>query len=274
MQASSQPGTTTGTQNASTPAWLERWKDYADATSSTITVIGLVIAGVWTYMRFVRKRQRFPRANVAHRIADWPVVAQRLLRLVVRVENLGEVIVRVRTIRAAVMQVLPTPPNVAEAISEGRDPVARGSSEILWDTLGDRHCDFSGDGCEVEPGETEEFIFDFVIPSEVIKVQVYTHVENITKSTKNIGWNTTTIHDVGGATNGQEWKNIVTDRAGEAETDQGASTALEETVGEINMARDETRQGSPKVVKVTKQGTLKPIKPKVESGGDRRIAKK
>lgn len=155
-----------------------------------------------------------------------------------------------------------------------RDPVARGSSEILWDTLGDRHCDFSGDGCEVEPGETEEFIFDFVIPSEVIKVQVYTHVENITKSTKNIGWNTTTIHDVGGATNGQEWKNIVTDRAGEAETDQGASTALEETVGEINMARDETRQGSPKVVKVTKQGTLKPIKPKVESGGDRRIAKK
>jgi hypothetical protein len=40
------------------------------------------------------------------------------------------------------------------------------------------------------------------------------------------------------------------------------------------MARDETRQGTPKVVKVVKQGTPKPIKPSAASGGKPTTTKK
>lgn len=195
----------TGTVTATTPVWLERWKDGAAATASTFTVASLVVGGLWGYLLFVRKRQRFPRANVEHQIMDWLIEDRRMLRAVIRVTNLGEVIVRVRTIRAAVTQVFPTPPDIAKAISEGKDPVQREHGEILWDTLGDRQCDYSGEGCEVEPGETEEFIFDFVIASEMTKVQVYTHVENIKKWKKNIGWNTTTVYDIGQrSSNGNE----------------------------------------------------------------------
>jgi uncharacterized protein (UPF0333 family) len=31
-----------------------------------------------------------------------------------------------------------------------------------------------------------------------LKIQVYTHVENVKKWKKSVGWNTTTIHDVKG----------------------------------------------------------------------------
>jgi hypothetical protein len=231
MQAPSQAGNTASTQNPPEPVWLARWKDYADASASTLTAVGLVIAGVWTYMLFVRKRQRFPRANVEHRLADWPVEGQRLLRVVVCVKNVGEVIVRIRAITAAVMQLLPSPPDVASAVSEGRDPVEQGTSEVLWDTLGQRRCDFTENGCEVEPDETDEFIFDFIIPQHVTKVQIYTHVENIVKSKKNIGWNSTTVYDMGGTSSEQERQDIVSDRTGKAEADQGAPTAPEENVG-------------------------------------------
>lgn len=206
----------TGTAPPSAPVWLERWKDGAAATASTFTVVSLVVGGVWGYVLFVRRRQRFPRANVEHLVMDWPVEGGRLVRAVVRVKNLGEVIVRVAKIRAAVTQLVPIPPDVASAVAEGRDPVDRDSSEILWDTLGDRHRDFSGEGCEVEPAETEEFIFDFIIPRDVTKVQVYTHVENVQKWKKNIGWNTTTVYDIGQRTsNGNEGrKDVVPGRTG------------------------------------------------------------
>ena len=86
---------------------------------------------------------------------------------------------------------------MANAVAQRRDSVERDQAEILWDTLGDRHCDFSGEGCEIEPGETDEFIFDFVIPTQISKVQIYSDVENLKKWKKNIGWNKTTIYDIG-----------------------------------------------------------------------------
>lgn len=230
--ASAQAGNTASTRNPAEPEWLARWKAYADASASTLTAIGVVIAGIWTYMLFVRTRQRFPRANVEHRLTDWPVEEQRLVRVVVCVKNVGDVIVRIRTIRAAVMQLLPTPPDVATSISEGRDPVDQGTSEILWDTLGERRCDFTENGCEVEPDETDEFIFDFVIPQHVTKVQIYTHVENIAKSKRNIGWNSTTVYDVGG-TSSEQKQDVVSDRTGKAKAYQTAQTNPEEDLGRL-----------------------------------------
>ena len=90
--------------------------------------------------------------------------------------------------------------------------------------------DFSRDGCEIEPGEADEFIFDFVIDADVAKVQFYSHVENVKKFKRNVGWNTTIIYDL---THGKKDGHLVVqNRSGASQAREGSATSSsEESVG-------------------------------------------
>jgi len=48
---------------------------------------------------------------------------------------------------------------------------------------------------ELEPGETEQIDFDFIIPPLEV-IEVYSHVNNEQKRKKEIGWNLTTVKDI------------------------------------------------------------------------------
>ena len=171
--------------------------------ASTLTAVGLLAAGLYSIWLY---RNRFPHAKVTHQVSDWPVGDRHMVRGVVRVENVGKVLIQVRFIRGVLTQVLPAPADVEVAVKARKDPVDRDSTEVVWDTLGDRPKDFSKEGCEIEPGESDEFLFDFVIDADVRKVQFYSHIENVKKFKRNVGWNTTIIYDL---THGKENGHVV-----------------------------------------------------------------
>jgi hypothetical protein len=258
-------GTQTATQTPSSQVWLTLWKDGSAAAASTLTALSLLAAGgysVWLY------RNRFPRAKVTHHVFDWSGCDRHMLRGVVRIENIGKVLIQVRCIRGVLTQVLPTPSDVEVAVKAGKDPVDRDSTEVVWDTLGDRLKDFSKEGCEIEPGEADEFIFDFVIAPNVKKVQFYSHIENIKKFKRNVGWNTTILYDL---SDGKESGHVVVqDRAGSSQAGEGSASSATEESGRHKMT--ETRQGQQKVVKVIveKQGTPKVVKPQKSDGGGKK----
>jgi flagellar biogenesis protein FliO len=45
-------------------------KDIADVIQALFTSLAFIIGGAWTYLLFVRKRQRFPRAKIEHQITQ------------------------------------------------------------------------------------------------------------------------------------------------------------------------------------------------------------
>lgn len=163
---------------------------------------------------------------------DWPAADRHMVRGVVRVENVGSVLIQVCSIQGALTQVLPLTADVATAVAAGRSLLDRGSTEVVWETLDERTKDFSEEGCEIEPGEADEFIFDFVIDADVTKVQFYSHIRNVKKFKRNVGWNTTIIYDL---THDKEGGHVVAqDRPGTAEAGQSADTAqAEEALGEM-----------------------------------------
>jgi hypothetical protein len=58
----------------------------AKALESIVTAGGIVAAGVWTYLIFVKRRQRFPRATVSHQTYHYrPTDGQTLLRVAAKV---------------------------------------------------------------------------------------------------------------------------------------------------------------------------------------------
>jgi hypothetical protein len=174
------------------PPWITVWKDSAAALQSSLTIIGIVAGAVW----FLRRRQRFPRANVTHDVRHWSVEDKTILHTVVRVENLGEVMLCLKGVSIRAQQLLPTPDAPLNALLSNFDPVKPGETEVLWPSICERSCDWSQSRHEVEPGETEEIHFDMVLPGNVRAVEVYTYIKNHVKRGKDIGWGTNTFYAI------------------------------------------------------------------------------
>lgn len=176
---------------------LSKAKDFADIVHSFFTVLGIVVGGVWTYMLFIEKRQRYPRAKATHAITHKPLGHNSvLLHVTTDISNSGEVLLRLESGFTRVQQLLPPPPEVVAAIKKGGDPVPAGKTEYPWPLVGERTWDWKAQPHEVEPGENEEVHCDFVIADTHSTVEIYTYVRNEAKPNREIGWNLTTIYDL------------------------------------------------------------------------------
>ena len=60
---------------------------------SITTVIAIIIGGIWSYMLFVSRRQRYPRVKIEHQITCRPVSELKLLLSIdVTITNSSEVL--------------------------------------------------------------------------------------------------------------------------------------------------------------------------------------
>lgn len=175
------------------------------SVQSCATVIALIVGGIWTYKLFIQRRQRFPRATVEHHVTERDLPGEkRLLRVVTKITNTGEVLLSLETGRTWIQQVLPVPKDIADQLERHHDPVEAGETQIQWPLIGEREIDWSRSPCEIEPGETDELHFDFVVGSKVQTVEIYSYLENVQKRDRTIGWTVSTIHDTGKPHGGEE----------------------------------------------------------------------
>ena len=190
------PAKSTGPEDAKKTG-LSTAKDFADTLHSLFTVLGIVVGGIWTYMLFVRKRQRYPRAEATHTITHKPLGHNRvLLHVTTSICNPGEVLLRLVSGFTRVQQLLPPPPEFLSTVKKGEDPVQQGATEYPWPLVGERTWDWKTGPHEVEPGEKEEVHCDFVIADTLHSLEIYTYVKNEAKQSREIGWNLTTIYDL------------------------------------------------------------------------------
>jgi hypothetical protein len=206
--------------------WLQHWKLIAEASQATLTGVAIVVAGIWTYRLFVKQREPYPKANVEHRVAHWKLGERTVVRLTVRITNVSGVVLSLPILQARLQQLLPMSSGTIDELLALEVPT--GESEIPWPLLAERTCDWSDALREVEPGETEECHFDFLIASDVAAVMVYSYLKNHSKRGREIGWNTTTVCSLrtGGLDGHQE--DVVSSRSGSAKEESAAPTAAKE----------------------------------------------
>ena len=195
-------------------------KDAFLALQAALTSLAIIVGGISAYLAFGRKREKFPRARLKHTFAVVRMDdGQRILRVQLDVENIGDTLLGIGWVLNRVQQVLPR----AITADGAFDPKPSDAEpEIAWPTIpdGERNIRFKLGGREIEPKETDEFHFDYQLDPDVETVQVYSFTENAHKS--EIGWMTTTLLDLSTATTFPMSKNP-------------------------NNANTETRQGAPKV---------------------------
>jgi hypothetical protein len=155
----------------------------AAALESCATILGILVAGVWTYRLFVKNREEFPKASLTQVVSFWNSDdGNRLIRVSMTIKNEGNVLVKIPSGFTWIQQMKPWPDELLKA-----KPVTQ---EIAWPLIESRDLD---SGWEIEPKETEIISMDFVINQAFAQILVYSFIKNPKKETT--GWPVTTIID-------------------------------------------------------------------------------
>lgn len=187
--------------------FLNLVRDYQAVFHLGVTIIAIIFAAGWTYKLFVKRRQKYPHANITHQVEHWPISGDKiLLRVIVKISNEGEILLPLVSGFTRVQQMMPWPPELLESIKQGKEFIKEGQAEVEWPLLRQRDLAFEKGEREIEPSETDELLLDFIIDSGTQVVVLYSYLRNerkpkwkwirIWKQRPEMGWNTTSIYDL------------------------------------------------------------------------------
>jgi len=170
---------------------LESW---TSAAAHLAQVGAIVVGGIWTYNRFIKQREDFPRATLEQIVSHRELSPEHTyLRVGVKIDNVSNVLLRMEKVLAYVYQVLPATEEVAQRL-DARQFVAEGEREAQWPLIGSYEGTAAG---QIEPGEGDEFGFDFAIPTDVNTAFIYTYIKNVTiAGGSEVGWTVTRLYDL------------------------------------------------------------------------------
>ncbi len=164
-------------------------KDWAPTFNEICLTLTIIIGGVWTYLRFIRGRLCFPQAKLIHEISEVTIEESKILvRVTLIVKNIGNTLIPVPTCDTKIQQIKPLPSELSGKLANNAIYIDN-YAEIKWPTIDMRTVVIKS---EIEPNETDEYVFDFVIDNNIETILIYSYVPNIKKM--NFGWPCSTIY--------------------------------------------------------------------------------
>jgi hypothetical protein len=193
--------------SAPTSASVTTYKDWVDIAQSVVTIVAVFVGGLWTYDVFIKERHDYPHANIEHKATYLPLAnKKRLLRVGLDLTNAGSSLMEISQSIIRIQQILPAAPCSGEpcAASQLKDAsaeVERKDDRFAWPLIAERDVKTT---IEIEPGEKQSLDYEFVIPSTVKAVRIYSYFRNEqrSKTDKEIGWYTSSYYDFPAAHNG------------------------------------------------------------------------
>ncbi len=181
---------------------LETVKLVSDVATNAMTVVALLAGAGWASWAFLRERVRWPKADLGLEITHRELTEdEQILHVKVNVRNTGRSRIVLRDLRVDVYRVLPLDEETVESIRD-RTLVPKEETEASWPGVTGRTKWWSGEGTpEIEPGEGDEYCFDFVVPATLQVAFVYVYLRNVTKKRPELGWPATMLYDLAGKGN-------------------------------------------------------------------------
>ncbi|MGC1379195.1 MAG: hypothetical protein WA821_23395 [Anaerolineales bacterium] len=156
--------------------------EMAEVLQIFVQILAIIIAGFWTYERFIKSREDHPYPKIQHRIEHYNLEKGLIyLSVFVTVVNEGKTKLDLSDGVVCIRQVSPILETMRRLVRETRlksrdDDIRSGKVEELfidagqrlgWETLGVREWNQLRGGLkELEPGQTREIQFDFLLVEE------------------------------------------------------------------------------------------------------------
>jgi hypothetical protein len=184
------------------------FKEKVEIVQSIVTIGAVFVGGFWTYDVFIKERREHPHANIEHKISHLALSKQlNLLRVGLDISNTGTSLMNIQRSTIRVQQILPPAdcqtqsPCAPNELKEAAAKVDRKEDRFSWPLIAERNVTFD---VRIEPGEKQSLDFEFVAPSNVKAVRVYTYVSNQQKNDVEIGWAASSYYDFSKSKSGGE----------------------------------------------------------------------
>jgi hypothetical protein len=183
------------------PTKLAKAKAWLDAIQASVTILGIIVGGIWTYMLFIKDRQDHAHATVEEKISHIPLTPDtNYVQVVLTITNAGHTLIRLSKGEILLQRITPIhgcseKRCVIDDINDALQTRERTSDQFPWPVVASRMATWAGSRL-IEPGESEIVDFEFVIPSEVSAARVYAWIKNDEMSTKagDMGWHAAAAH--------------------------------------------------------------------------------
>lgn len=172
-------------------------KEIADLIEAILTSVGIIVAGIWSYLLFIKRRQKYPRAVVEHYISHRRIDDNAILLVVdSKVTNIGDVLLSLTSAETRIQQILPLDAEMLQAIGQGKPIVQEDDTEAVWPLIHSKKSNWTRRDFQIEPGESDHIRYDFILVHGVQTIEVYTYIDNESIRSRKIGWSTTTLYDL------------------------------------------------------------------------------
>lgn len=183
------------------------FKDWVEIFKAFVESVGIIIAGWWTYHLFVKNRMEYPYPKIEHNITHWPLGDGKVyLSVIVTVTNVGNVLLTLKSGKVIVQQIRPLLDDLRTLVKEASgDALREGkieslfqeeNSQIAWCELGYRQSIWGDKEVEIEPKESEEIQYDFILDEAIQTVRVISYFRNEKRGEPEVGWRLTTVYDL------------------------------------------------------------------------------
>lgn len=194
---------------------IDSAKSISDIVANIVTASAVIVGAVWAYWRFVRERNRWPRATMELVISHLPISPEKFaVNVKVKVHNAGSGLMRLERLRVDLYRVLPATERVKREI-DNDEIVPEGAVGAKWPPIDQRKQAWTHDAPELEPSENDEFSCDFFIPSTDEVIFIYAYLKNVTKKQANheLGWTVTSFYGLTESTGQKSADNLVAQEA-------------------------------------------------------------
>ena len=158
------------------------------AIKETITILAIIIGGIWTYHLFILRRHQHQKLEIYHDLTEVPLNKfNKLLSIVVIIKNTGEVAISIGNVILKLSQILPLIKPLRVCLDNDGDLKefllkTLGSNEkkwpkekIAWPELGFLK---SAGNHWIEPGNSQKIAFDFIVNHSVKTIRIESSFEN------------------------------------------------------------------------------------------------
>lgn len=174
-------------QTPKKPARLEIIKDVADVIQSILTIIAIIAAGIW----FIMRAETTPKANISHTLEHEPITEKwTWVHVGVIISNPGVRRLELRHGTFRIQGIMPLGDVIKEKIQKGEAIIPKDDGIVKWPTIGkiyvnenyktDVICENEYENrdvkIDIDPGESQKLVVEFLIPSFVEAVRIYSHL--------------------------------------------------------------------------------------------------
>lgn len=166
---------------------------------SAVTILVVVIGGIWATFRIHLFRTLYPHLTIAHLVTDRRVGSAFLhIEVAATLRNTSQVKVEIREVLFRLQRVSPNS-DPALANLHRQVFVDNAKEDLQWPVVDQHVHQWEEKTCIVEPGEELQMLCEFIVSSDIRTVLAYTYVENAQYSDGSDhvqGWPRATVHDI------------------------------------------------------------------------------